>query len=44
MGNYIDNYMYTSNICNYESSSRTGLCNHKKTKKHIINKENYEKK
>jgi hypothetical protein len=29
--------MYSCNLCDYNSSSRTGFCNHKKTKKHIKN-------
>ena len=41
--NIIIFYMYNCNICNYETGSRTALCNHKKTKKHIQNLEEHEK-
>jgi len=34
--------MYICNYCNYETTSRTGFCNHKKTKKHIKNKIDFE--
>ena len=34
--------MYICNLCNYETKSRTSLCNHKKTKKHLKNKELYD--
>jgi hypothetical protein len=36
--------MYTCNICNYETDVRTAIYNHNKTKKHITNKEIYDKK
>ncbi len=35
--------MYNCNLCNYVTGSRTALCNHKKTKKHIQNIETHQK-
>ena len=31
--------MYICNLCDYKTESRTSLCNHNKTKKHLKNKE-----
>ena len=36
--------MYTCNICNYETDVRTAIYNHNKTKKHLKNIKDYEKK
>jgi hypothetical protein len=36
--------MYICNFCNYETSDKSGFSHHNKTKKHIKNKEIYEKK
>ncbi len=36
--------MYNCILCNYETTSRTALCNHKKTKKHLQNLEENEEK
>ncbi len=36
--------MYICNYCNYETHDKSGLSHHKKTKKHILNKETHEKK
>ncbi len=35
--------MYNCILCNYNTTSRTALCNHNKTKKHLHNKEEYDK-
>ena len=36
--------MYICNLCNYETSSKSNINLHNKTKKHIINKDIYDKK
>ena len=36
--------MYQCNICNYNTTDRTAIYHHNKTKKHIKNKELYEDK
>jgi hypothetical protein len=35
--------MYTCEICEYNTNERTAIYHHNKTKKHLLNKNEYEK-